>query len=137
MKKKLGFIKLKIVSGKANPSPPIGPSLGQKGINIMDFCKKFNNLTKDIDNVLLSVKIFFFSDKSYIFFYKKPTISLLLKDILKINKFSSNDKIYINYNDILFLTKYKISDFNTTNFYSAFKIILGSIKSVGLSISYE
>lgn len=134
MKKKIGLIKLKIFSGKANPSPPIGPALGQKGLNIMDFCKKFNSLTKDLENILLSVKIFFFSDKTYIFFYKKPTVSFLIKNLLKIDKFSIDKKIFINYKDILFLAKYKISDFNTTNLYSSIKIILGNIKSLGLFI---
>lgn len=134
MKKKIGLIKLRIISGKANPAPPIGPALGQKGLNIMEFCKKFNFLTKDIENVLLSVKVIFFSDKTYIFYYKKPNISFLIKNLLKIDKFSPNEKKIINYKDILFLAKYKISDFNTTNFYSSVKIILGNIKSLGLSI---
>lgn len=134
MKKKIGLIKLRIISGKANPSPPIGPALGQKGLNIMEFCKKFNYLTKDIENILLSVKIFFFSDKTYVFFYKKPSISFLVKNLLKIDKFSFNKKVFISYSDILSLAKYKISDFNTTNLYSSIKIILGSIKSLGLFV---
>ncbi|ASS47020.1 50S ribosomal protein L11p (L12e) [Candidatus Nasuia deltocephalinicola] len=135
MKKKIGLIKLKIISGKATPSPPIGPSLGQKGINIIDFCKKFNEYTKNIENILLSVKIFFYFDKSYDFFFIKSSISFLIKKLLKIDKISLlKGKIYINYKDVIDITNYKILDFNTSNFYSAFKTVSASINSMGINI---
>lgn len=137
MNKKSGLIKLNIYSGKANPSPPIGSSLGQKGLNIMEFCKKFNEYTKNINNVLLSVKIYFYSDKSYTFLCKKPSISYLIKNLLKIDKIiPSKNKICIKYTDILNLAEYKIYDFNTNNFYSILKTIIANINSMGIIILY-
>ncbi len=131
-KKFVGKIKLRIFSKKANPAPPIGPALGQKGLNILDFCKKFNLKTSSFDqNFLLSVLIKYYSDKSYDFFIKNPDIKFYLKNyIFKNSDFSEKKNNVVNFNDILNITKFKIFDFNTLNFYSSIKIILGTLKSM-------
>ncbi|WP_259286537.1 50S ribosomal protein L11 [Candidatus Nasuia deltocephalinicola] len=131
-KKSIGKIKLKIYSKKANASPPVGPALGQKGLNILDFCKKFNLKTLLIDSsFLLSVLINYYSDKSYDFFIKNPDIKFYLKGYIFKN-FDFNEKKIniINFDDILNISKFKIFDFNTLNFYSAIKIVLGVLKSI-------
>ncbi len=131
-KKSAGKIKLKIYSKKATPAPPIGPALGQKGLNILDFCKKFNLKTSLIDSsFLLSVLINYYSDKSYDFFLKNPNIKFYLKNyIFKNSDFNEKKINIINFNDILNISKFKIFDFNTLNFYSSIKTVLGVLKSI-------
>ncbi|WP_259286112.1 50S ribosomal protein L11 [Candidatus Nasuia deltocephalinicola] len=131
-KKFVGKIKLRIYSKKATSSPPIGPALGQKGLNILDFCKKFNLKTALIDkNYLLSVLIKYYSDKSYDFFIKNPDIKFYLKNyIFKNSEFSEKKNNVINFDNILNISKFKIFDFNTLNFYSSIKIVLGVLKSI-------
>ncbi|XXS36741.1 MAG: 50S ribosomal protein L11 [Candidatus Nasuia deltocephalinicola] len=125
LKKRVGFIKLRINPGKANPSPPVGPSLGQKGLNIMNFCKLFNNSTININNsFLIPVVVDYYSDKSFDLIIKKPTINYFL------NKISNFDLNNISFFNIYELIKFKMDDFNTFNFYSSFKIVLGVIKSM-------
>lgn len=131
-KKPIGKIKLKIYSRKASASPPVGPALGQKGLNILDFCKKFNLKTFSIDqNFLLSVLINYYSDKSYDFFLKNPDIKHYLNNyIFKGCDFDKKKISIINFNDVLNISKFKIFDFNTLNFYSSMKIVLGVLKSI-------
>ena len=87
MAKKIdGFIKLQIPAGKANPSPPVGPALGQKGVNIMEFCKQFNSRTQDKDGIIIPVVITVFTDKSFTFITKTPPAAVLLKKAAKIEK---------------------------------------------------
>ncbi|WP_259285979.1 50S ribosomal protein L11 [Candidatus Nasuia deltocephalinicola] len=131
-KKSSGKIKLKIYPRKATASPPVGPSLGQKGLNILDFCKKFNFETSLIDqNFLLSVLINYYSDKSYDFFIKNPDIKFYLKNyIFKNSDFNEKKNKIINFDNILNISKFKIFDFNTLNFYSSIKIVLGVLKSI-------
>ena len=90
MAKKIdSYIKLQIPAGKANPSPPVGPALGQKGVNIMEFCKQFNARTQDKDGLIIPVVITVFSDKSFIFITKTPPASILLKRAAKLEKGSA------------------------------------------------
>ncbi len=140
LKKFSGKIKLKIYSGKATPTPPIGPALGQKGLNILDFCKKFNLKTSLIDkSFLLSVLINYYSDKSYDFFIKNPDIKFYLKNyIFKNSDFNEKKNNIINFDNILSISKFKIFDFNTLNFYSSIKIVLGVLKSIkNINILYS
>ena len=85
-KKIAGFIKLQIPGGKANPSPPVGPALGQKGVNIMEFCKQFNARTSDKDGLIIPVVITVYSDKSFTFITKTPPAAVLLKKAAKVEK---------------------------------------------------
>ncbi len=132
LKKIAGKIKLKILAKKATPTPPVGPALGQKGLNISDFCKSFNIKTDLIDqNYLLSVLIKYYSDKSYDFFIKNPDIKFYLKNyIFKNSNFNEKKDNIINFDNILNISKFKILDFNTLNFYSSIKIVLGVLKSI-------
>lgn len=141
MKKKLGLIRLQIISGKANPSPPIGPALGQKGLNITEFCKNFNTKTQSINpSILLPVLIKFYDDKSYDFLIKNPSTSVLIKNLLKIDKEANKSKINnilsITIDDIKEIANLKLNDFNTNNIYSSVKIIIGVVKSMGININY-
>ncbi len=88
-KKISGYIKLQIPAGKANPSPPVGPALGQKGVNIMEFCKQFNARTSDKDGLIIPVVITVFSDKSFTFITKTPPAAVLLKRAAKIDNGSA------------------------------------------------
>ncbi|WP_259289748.1 50S ribosomal protein L11 [Candidatus Nasuia deltocephalinicola] len=132
LKKISGKIKLKILAKKATPAPPVGPALGQKGLNISDFCKNFNIKTNLTDqNYLLSVLIHYYSDKSYDFFIKNPDIKFYLKNyIFKNSDYDKKKHNIINFDNILNISKFKILDFNTLNFYSSIKIVLGVLKSI-------
>ncbi|WP_259286257.1 50S ribosomal protein L11 [Candidatus Nasuia deltocephalinicola] len=139
-KKSSGKIRFKIYSGKATPAPPVGPALGQKGLNILDFCKKFNLKTLLIDqSFLLSVLINYYSDKSYDFFIKNPDIKFYLKNyIFKNSDFNEKKNNIINFDNILNIIKFKIFDFNTLNFYSSIKIVLGVLRSIkNINILYN
>ncbi|QSF25359.1 50S ribosomal protein L11 [Candidatus Nasuia deltocephalinicola] len=130
----LGSIKLKIYPNKATPAPPVGPSLGQKGLNIIDFCKKFNNFSSKIESTyLIPVLITYYSDKSYDFFIKKPTINFYLKNI-KTNIFNSN---HIDFLFLLEIVKFKIIDLNTSNIFSSIKIIIGVLKSMNIFLNFN
>lgn len=130
-KKKAGIIRLNINSGKANASPPIGPALGQKGLNISFFCKDFNNITSNYDSKWsLPVLISYYSDKTYDFFLKKPTVTFYLKNIF-LGEISN-----IAFSDIIDLIKFKILDFNTFNIYSSLKIVLSVLKSMNIFLKF-
>ncbi|ALP70064.1 LSU ribosomal protein L11p (L12e) [Candidatus Nasuia deltocephalinicola] len=132
-KKKKGKIKLNLFPNKANPSPPVGPTLGQKGLNIFNFCKEFNKKTKNLDNSwVVPTVIIYYSDKSYDFFIKKPTIFFYLKNILKLNLLLDCEK-KIKFLSILEIVKFKISDFNCLNIYSNIKTIIGFLKSIKIN----
>ncbi|WP_259292816.1 50S ribosomal protein L11 [Candidatus Nasuia deltocephalinicola] len=139
-KRIFGKIKLKVHPRKASPAPPIGPALGQKGLNILDFCKKFNSETLLIDqNFLLSIQINYYYDKSYDFFVKNPDIKFYLKNyIFKNSNFNEKENNIINFDNILNISRFKIFDFNTLNFYSSIKIVLGVLKSIkNINIFYN
>jgi large subunit ribosomal protein L11 len=137
-KKVIGEIKLQIAAAKANPSPPVGPALGQQGVNIMEFCKAFNEKTKDMAGFKIPVVITVYADRSFTFVTKQPPASDLIKKAANIKKGSDNPLK----NKIATLTKAqveeivakKISDLNTNDVASASKIIEGSARSMGIDI---
>ena len=140
MEKKIeGYIKLQIPAGKANPAPPIGPALGQHGVNIMEFCKAFNAKTKDNDpDLKVPVVITVFADRSFIFETKTPPAADLLRKASGIPKGSgepNREKVgTISRTKIEEIAKIKMPDLNTTNLESAMRTIEGTAKSMGLTV---
>ena len=138
-KKIIGFIKLQVPAGKANPSPPIGPALGQRGLNIMEFCKAFNAQTQSYEPGLkLPVVITAFADKSFTFILKSPPATVLLKKAAKIDKGSSKallDKVgKVTREQLEEIAKMKMKDLNAADLDGAVKIIAGSARSMGLTV---
>lgn len=137
-KKVIGEIKLQIAAGKANPSPPIGPALGQRGVNIMEFCKAFNEKTKELVGFKIPVVITVYADKSFTFITKQPPATDLIKKAAGITKGSDNplkNKIAkITKAQILEIVERKIVDLNTNNKEHAAKIITGSARSIGIEV---
>ena len=141
MAKKIdGYIKLQVPAGKANPSPPIGPALGQRGVNIMGFCKEFNAKTKDLEPEMpIPVVITVFSDKSFTFEMKTPPASFLLKKAAKITggsktpgRDSAGSVTMAQCRDI---AKAKLADLNTSDLDQGARIIAGSARSMGLQVT--
>ena len=138
-KKVIGFIKLQIPAGKANPSPPVGPALGQRGLNIMEFCKAFNAKTQSYEPGLpLPVVITAFADKSFTFIIKTPPASVLIKKALKLEKGSSTphtDKVgKLTRSQVEEIAKAKMEDLNAGDMDAAVKIIAGSARSMGVQV---
>ncbi len=138
-KKVIGEIKLQIAAGKANPSPPVGPALGQKGVNIMEFCKAFNEKTKDMMGFKIPVIITVYADRSFTFITKQPPASDLIKKAANIKKGSDNplkNKIAkLTRAQIEEIVAKKIADLNTKDITAASKIIEGSARSMGIEIA--
>ncbi len=135
----LGLIKLQVPSGKANPSPPIGPALGQKGLNIMDFCKQFNALKFDYDlGTPIPVTITAYKDKSFTFITKNPPVSFLIMKEIGLAKGSSNPGKdvagKINLKQIENVAKKKMVDMNTTDVKACMEMVKGSAISMGLEV---
>ena len=138
-KKVIGFIKLQIPAGKANPSPPVGPALGQRGLNIMEFCKAFNAKTQTYEPGLpLPVVITAFADKSFTFIVKTPPASVLIKKAIKLGKGSPRphtDKVgKITKAQLEEIAKAKMEDLNAGDIEAAIKIIAGSARSMGVEV---
>ena len=138
-KKIIGFIKLQIPAGKANPSPPVGPALGQRGLNIMEFCKAFNAQTQGVEPGLkLPVVITAYADKSFTFVLKSPPASVLLKKAAKVEKGSSKphlDKVgTVTRDQLEEIAKMKIKDLTAADMDAAVKTIAGSARSMGLTV---
>jgi large subunit ribosomal protein L11 len=139
-KKIVGFIKLQVPAGKANPSPPIGPALGQRGLNIMEFCKAFNAQTQQGFEIgmKLPVVITAFADKSFTFIIKSPPATALLKKAAKIEKGSGKahlDKVgKVTRAQLEEIAKTKMKDLNAADLDGAVKIIAGSARSMGLVV---
>ena len=140
MAKKIdGYINLQVPAGKANPSPPIGPALGQRGVNIMEFCKAFNAKTKDIEpETPIPVKITVYSDRSFTFEMRTPPASFFLKKAAKITagskepgKTSAGSVTMAQCRDI---AKVKLKDLNTGDIEQGARIIAGSARSMGLQV---
>jgi large subunit ribosomal protein L11 len=138
-KKIIGFIKLQVPAGKANPSPPIGPALGQRGLNIMEFCKTFNAQTQGMEPGLpVPVVITAFADKSFTFIMKTPPASVLIKKAAKVDKGSSKphtDKVgRISRSQAEDIAKAKMPDLTAANLEAAVKTIAGSARSMGITV---
>ncbi|MDD5760143.1 MAG: 50S ribosomal protein L11 [Desulfobulbaceae bacterium] len=138
-KKITGYIKLQVPAGKANPSPPIGPALGQHGVNIMEFCKAFNAKTQSEGDMIIPVVITVFADRSFTFITKTPPASVLLLKALNAAKGSSNPKRErigkISKEKVKEIATLKLPDLNAYNVESAIKIIEGTAKSCGITIT--
>ncbi|EJB81033.1 50S ribosomal protein L11 [Helicobacter pylori] len=137
-KKVVGEIKLQIPAGKANPSPPVGPALGQRGVNIMEFCKAFNEKTKDMGSFNIPVIITVYQDKSFTFITKKPPVTDLIKKASGVEKGSDNplkNKIAkLTHKQVEEITQLKMEDLNTSTMEAAKKIVMGSARSMGVEV---
>ena len=138
-KKIVGFIKLQIPAGKANPSPPVGPALGQRGLNIMEFCKAFNAQTSSMEPGLkLPVVITAFADKSFTFVLKSPPATVLIKRAIKLDKGSSRpnaDKVgKITRTQLEEIAKIKTKDLTGANLDAQVKTIAGTARSMGVTV---
>lgn len=137
-KKVTGEIKLQIPAGQANPSPPVGPALGQRGVNIMEFCKAFNEKTKEMMGFKVPVIITVYSDRSFTFITKKPPVTDLIKKSINLKKGSDNplkNKVAkITRAQISEIVKTKIEDLNARDEAAAAKIVEGSCRSMGVEV---
>jgi large subunit ribosomal protein L11 len=138
-KKIVGFIKLQIPAGKANPSPPVGPALGQRGLNIMEFCKAFNAQTQGVEpGLMLPVVITAFADKSFTFVLKTPPATVLIKKAAKIDKGSPRphtDKVgKLTRAQVEEIAKTKMKDLSAADLDAAVKTIAGSARSMGVTV---
>ena len=138
-KKKTGEIKLQIPAGQANPAPPVGPSLGQHGVNIMAFCKEFNAATKDKGGMVIPVVISVYQDKSFTFITKSPPASALLKKAAGIasgSKTPNKDKVgKVTRKQVMEIVKMKAKDLNATSDEAAFRVISGTARSMGIEVT--
>ena len=138
-KKVVGLIKLQVPAGKANPSPPIGPALGQRGLNIMEFCKAFNAQTQSMEpGLMLPVVITAFADKSFTFVLKTPPATVLIKKAIKLEKGSgkpNSDKVgKITRAQLEEIAKMKLKDLTAADLDAAVKTIAGSARSMGVVV---
>jgi len=133
-----GYIKLQIKGGQANPAPPVGPALGQRGINIMDFCKAFNEKTKLFMGKPVPVVITVYKDKKFDFIIKSPPASHFIKEAVKLKSGSKepgrNIVGYITKKQVADIAKQKMSDLNANDIEEASKIIAGSARSMGIEV---
>jgi large subunit ribosomal protein L11 len=138
-KKVTGLIKLQIPAGKANPAPPVGPALGQHGVNIMEFCKQFNARTQGQGDTIIPIIITVYQDRSFTFITKTPPVSILLKKAAKIesgSKEPNKNKVgKVSKEQIRQIAETKLKDLNCTNVESAIRQVEGTAKSMGLEIS--
>jgi len=138
-KKVIAKVKLQIPAGKATPAPPVGPALAQHGLNIADFCKKFNDMTADQQGFIVPVELTVFEDKTYGFKLKKPPVSDLLKKAAGIEKGSGEpNKVKvakITKEQLKRIAQQKMPDFNTEDIEAAMKIVEGTAKNMGIEIS--
>jgi large subunit ribosomal protein L11 len=137
-KKVMAQIKLQVTAGKANPSPPIGPALGQHGVNIMDFCKAFNARTANDEGMIIPVIITVYQDRSFTFITKTPPASVLLKKAAKIAKGAGDPKresvATVTQQQVEEIAKQKMVDLNANDLVAACKIIAGTARSMGIDI---
>lgn len=137
-KKVVGFIKLQIPAGAANPAPPVGPALGQKGVNIMEFCKQFNARTQAQAGLIIPVVITVFSDKSFTFITKTPPAAVLLVRAAKVQKGSGEPNRVkvgkVTRAQVKEIATMKMPDLNTTDIEAAMSMIEGTAKSLGINV---
>lgn len=134
-----GFIKLQIKGGAANPAPPVGPALGSKGLNIMDFCKQFNAATQGSAGKVLPVVITVFSDKSFTFVVKQPPVAVSLKEAAKIQKGSgepNRQKVAsVSWDQIKTIAEGKMADMNAFTLKAAMTMVAGTARSMGIKVT--
>jgi len=137
-KKIVGQIKLQIPAGQANPAPPVGPALGQQGVNIMAFCKEFNAATRDQAGMVIPVVITVYQDKSFTFITKSPPAAILLKKAASIasgSKTPNKEKVgKVTRKQVMEIVKIKEKDLNTTNEEAALRVIAGTARSMGIEV---
>jgi len=137
-KKVTGFIKLQIPAGQANPAPPVGPALGQKGVNIMEFCKQFNARTKDQQGLIIPVVITVFSDKSFTFITKTPPAATLLLKAAKLEKGSAEPNRVkvgmVTKAQVREIAEMKMADLNAASVEAAMKMVAGTARSMGITV---
>ena len=138
-KKVVGQVKLQIPAGQANPAPPVGPALGQQGVNIMAFCKEFNAATKEQAGLVIPVVITVYQDKSFTFITKSPPAAILLKKAAGIasgSKAPNKDKVgKVSRKQVLDIVKMKIKDMNSNDEEAAFRVVAGTARSMGIEIT--
>ncbi|MBR9978575.1 MAG: 50S ribosomal protein L11 [Bacteroidetes bacterium] len=139
MAKKIdGFIKLQIPAGQANPAPPVGPALGQKGVNIMEFCKQFNARTQDKMGLIIPVVITVFSDKSFSFVTKTPPAAVLLKKAAKVEKGSAEPNrskvAKVTRDQLREIAESKMTDLNAHTVEAAMEMVAGTARSMGFTV---
>jgi len=137
-KKVVALVKLQLQAGQATPSPPVGPALGQHGVNIMEFCKAYNEKTKTQEGTVIPVLITIFSDRTFTFVTKTPPAAFLTKRAAKLAKGSNNPKKEmigsITKSQVKEIAQLKMVDLNAKNIEGAMKIIEGSVRSMGLEV---
>ena len=138
MKKITGQIKLQLPAGKANPAPPVGPALGQHGVNIMEFCKQFNARTQDKQGITIPVEITVYADRSFTFITKTPPAAVLIKRAIGLQKGSSvpnRDKVgQITQAQLEEIARTKMEDLNATDLDAAVRMIAGTARSMGVQV---
>jgi len=137
-KKVIGFIKLQIPAGQANPAPPVGPALGQHGVNIMEFCKAFNAATQDQAGMIIPVEINVYADRSYTFITKTPPAAVLLKKAANVAKGSSEPNRIkvgkVTKDDLKQIAELKMKDLNANTIENAMRMIEGTAQSMGIEV---
>jgi large subunit ribosomal protein L11 len=137
-KKVTGFVKLQVPAGAANPAPPVGPALGQHGVNIMEFCKQFNARTQGQPGMIIPVEITVFSDRSFTFITKTPPAAVLLKKAAGVDKgsaTSNRDKVArVTKKQVRDIATLKMPDLNAANVESAMRMIEGTARSMGITV---
>ncbi len=136
-----GQLKLQIKGGAANPSPPVGPALGAKGINIMEFCKQFNARTQDQAGKILPVVITYYADKSFDFIVKTPPVAVQLKEVAKLKSGSAqpnrNKVAELSWDQVRTIAQDKLVDLNCFTVEAAMKIVAGTARSMGITVEGE
>lgn len=136
-----GLIKLQIKGGAANPSPPVGPALGSKGINIMEFCKQFNARTQDKAGKVLPVVITYYSDKSFDFIVKTPPVAIQLMEVAKLKGGSAEPNrkkvAEITWNQVQQIAQDKMTDLNCFELEAAMRMVAGTARSMGITVKGE
>jgi large subunit ribosomal protein L11 len=137
-KKVTGFVKLQVPAGAANPAPPVGPALGQHGVNIMEFCKQFNARTQGQPGMIIPVEITVYSDRSFTFITKTPPAAVLLKKAAGVDKgsaTSNRDKVArVTKKQVRDIATIKMPDLNAANVESAMRMIEGTARSMGITV---
>lgn len=136
-----GYVKLQVKGGQANPSPPVGPALGAKGVNIMEFCKQFNARTQDQQGKVLPVVITVYSDKSFEFVIKTPPVAVQLKDACKLKSGSAEPNRTrvgsVSWEQVRTIAEDKMPDLNAFTAESAMRMVAGTARSMGIAVSGE